>query len=370
MLTFRNPLAATLNAGGTARPALVSLQCGRAVAALAVVAFHLSGMIADPRFGGAAAFSRVTGRGYLGVDFFFVLSGFILLFAHERDIGHPERLGTYALKRGIRIYPVYWLFLLVTVAGAMLTDGVTALPETPGDLLSAVTLVHWNGFSNPLRPAWTLYHEVLFYAAFALLLVRRWLGWTAFALWAAAVLIRFRYAEHGGWSFTETLLSASNLSFACGIAAFYLHRRLDGARGTAALAAGAVLFAVLLVLGRGGELSALHQFGFSIAFLLAIAGAVAMERAGRLLSLPGLALLGDASYALYLSHEGVGTSLIKLAAAAGAVEALNHRLLYVLVLAAIVAFAVLFHLVVEKPLLRWLAERLGVRRNVAARAPG
>ena len=60
----------------------ISIQLGRALVALAVAAFHLSITFSDPRYGGQAVLSEWTNRGNIGVDFFFVLSGFIILKAH------------------------------------------------------------------------------------------------------------------------------------------------------------------------------------------------------------------------------------------------------------------------------------------------
>ena len=68
---------------------LKCLQAGRALAALAVVAFHLSTAFSDPRYGSHSIGQAFTRHGNLGVDFFFVLSGFIILNAHARDIGRP-----------------------------------------------------------------------------------------------------------------------------------------------------------------------------------------------------------------------------------------------------------------------------------------
>lgn len=50
--------------------------------------------------------------GYAGVDFFFVLSGFIISYAHPKDIGVSGAMLPYLCKRAIRIYPCYWLLTL------------------------------------------------------------------------------------------------------------------------------------------------------------------------------------------------------------------------------------------------------------------
>jgi len=102
---------------------LKSLQMARGIAALAVTLFHTSGMFADPRYGFERPFWWLTERGDLGVDFFFVLSGFIIMLAHRADVGRPREVGNYAFKRAVRIYPMYWLFTLLIVVGAVATSG-------------------------------------------------------------------------------------------------------------------------------------------------------------------------------------------------------------------------------------------------------
>ncbi|NBQ54213.1 MAG: acyltransferase, partial [Proteobacteria bacterium] len=61
-----------------------------------------------------------------GVDFFFVLSGFIILHAHMDDIGRPARLGRYLWRRAVRVYPIYWICLTLSVGALVVMGG--ALP--------------------------------------------------------------------------------------------------------------------------------------------------------------------------------------------------------------------------------------------------
>jgi peptidoglycan/LPS O-acetylase OafA/YrhL len=55
-----------------------------------VLAFHLSILLGDKRFLGHQVFQDWTWRMSLGVDFFFVLSGFIILKVHYQDVGRPH----------------------------------------------------------------------------------------------------------------------------------------------------------------------------------------------------------------------------------------------------------------------------------------
>ena len=79
---------------------LRSLQACRAVAALLVVLFHASvGIFNLPKYFGCKPFGPVFDFGFVGVDFFFVLSGFIMVYVHAADFGQPRALGAYFWKR-------------------------------------------------------------------------------------------------------------------------------------------------------------------------------------------------------------------------------------------------------------------------------
>ena len=87
----------------------MSLQAGRAIAAILVVLYHLGGMIAVEKYFGQPIFGIPFSFGDAGVEFFFVLSGFIILTAHRKDISKPYRVISYLKKRIARIYTTYWI---------------------------------------------------------------------------------------------------------------------------------------------------------------------------------------------------------------------------------------------------------------------
>ena len=93
----------------TERQKLEGLQVARGVAAMLVAAFHTTIQL-QKKFDFRFAFDDFR-FGHAGVDLFFVVSGFIILHVHRRDIGKRERLGVYVAKRAGRIYPVYWVVL-------------------------------------------------------------------------------------------------------------------------------------------------------------------------------------------------------------------------------------------------------------------
>ncbi|PZR43307.1 MAG: acyltransferase, partial [Stutzerimonas stutzeri] len=136
---------------------LGTIQAGRGLAALAVVMFHLTIMMGDVRYGGDPVFRALTWRGDLGVDFFFVLSGFIMMFIHAGDIDRPGRWASFARARFVRLFPIYWLYTAAFCVLVALGFGrVVQLPTDAADWLSVVFLVRLTDVQPPLNVAWTL----------------------------------------------------------------------------------------------------------------------------------------------------------------------------------------------------------------------
>src|SRR5882762_1925446 len=147
-----------------------SIQACRGLAALQVVLFHLGGILAAPKYFGLPGFGRAFIFGDSGVEFFFVLSGFIITWVHRRDFGKPAALPAYISKRLIRIYPTYWTIFLSVFLLAWTSPALrSGLPATPGLLLRSLLLVPQDptvagGTGAPvLIVAWTLQYEMIFY---------------------------------------------------------------------------------------------------------------------------------------------------------------------------------------------------------------
>lgn len=340
---------------------LGSLQAGRALAALSVLAFHLSIMFREPRFGMQPILADYTSHGWLGVNFFFVLSGFIILLAHRRDIGQPRRGDDYLIKRFIRLYPVYWLITAVAVAGTLAFGGTKGLPVSLPDFATTMSLIHMNDFRAPIGPAWTLYHEILFYAFFLSLILHRHIGMMLMGLWVVIIAVfnlQDMTTESRFWS---TFVAPSNLNFFLGMIAFGMMRKAPSrAVGGWILAAGLITIPIIYGWERTLNLvpdtvsPPLVQLAYSISFMLIIAGAAAIEKHGMILAAPLLSLIGDASYMLYLAHESVASMMLKLLKAAGLLNIIPHVPLYLGIYVVTVVACVIGYLLVEAPLLRKL----------------
>jgi len=291
---------------------LTTLQAGRGLAAIIVVAYHVSATMGEPQYGGTAAFETLTRYGNLGIDFFFVLSGFIILHAHARDVGHPERLRRYAWKRFVRVFPIYWIytagFVAVTAVGLASSD----LPGSALGWLSALSLVRLSSETPPLFVAWTLFHEVAFYALFAVALWRRDIGFALLATWAAVCLAIVPHINASTMTPWQTYTASYNVDFLLGMGAYLVWRRAGTIQGKMALGAGVAVVVAALAGDYAGFDNPIRHLSYGIGFTGIVSGAAVLERDGLLVAPGFLRLVGDASYSVYLVHAPMVAATLKV----------------------------------------------------------
>ena len=339
------------------------LQAGRALAAISVAAFHLSILMGLERYGGDAAFRDFTRHGFRGVDFFFVLSGFIILFAHLDDIGKPRAWGDYLNRRFVRVFPIYWLYTAGFVALLFLGFGTDAkAPANVADWLTTLTLVRFSAVEPPLSVAWTLFHEVAFYALFSLLILNKRLGIVALVVWGILCVAFYDYpleAERTPWN---VYTAAYNLFFLFSMGACWLYRR--GGKGFVEFGAGLCIAVFAgITMGLPNNLSPLI---LAIGFALLVAGATKMELGGYIKVPRFLNYIGNASYTIYLAHIPILGLLMKIAMASGLYDAAGARVTYVAVLVGTIASGCLAYALVERPLLALLRRRSEKRARRSA----
>jgi len=172
----------------------------RGIAALAVMVMHKGRWFLDS--GGFLA------HAYLAVDFFFMLSGFVIAAAYDRRLSEGMTASRFIFLRWARLYPLILAGLLLGAACRLLVAAVDIpgppLWALPGSLIRGLLLVpslhlapgEWGIY--PLNgPTWSLFFELA--ANLAFVLVFRWLGPRALvAVVAAGVLLVVGLAFSGG----------------------------------------------------------------------------------------------------------------------------------------------------------------------------
>lgn len=286
----------------------VELDGLRGAAALLVVLAHY--------FGETAHGLTVLTWGWIGVDVFFVLSGFLVggIILDQRD--EPGFVGRFYLRRAARILPAYLLALASVFAMTSIFSGQAWADHPLGWSIylsfnqnNAIAL--WGGGGHWLLPTWTVAVEEQFYLLIPVLILtapRRILPLVLAGLWLGAVAFRMAMAPKGGFAALTLLPSRADLLLS-GVLAAVLDRRLDLRRYLWALR----IIPLVAVMGLLGISLADKGLGFVIASpMLMGVGAAAFilslvhgaPEAARFRA-PWLGGFGRISYGLYLFHQPV-----------------------------------------------------------------
>ena len=340
-----------------------SLQMGRAVAAILVVLLHLGNIIAMDKYFAIKSFAIPFSFGG-GVDFFFVLSGFIIFKAHKNDINQPQKLITYIRKRFTRIYPTYWIiFLAVFFLAITLSSLRNTVPHDTWILVKSFLLlpqerVHAIG-SPVIGVAWSLQYELCFYFFFAFLILNKWLG---IAFGTGLLYLYISYTRDPSISFPLSFITQDYLLlFAMGM----IVSILSSAKNISIDKAMSFLFLGLFmfIINALDSVSAFNLLGewraivYGIASSFIIFGLVQAENKGHIIGgHPYIQILGDSSYVLYLIHLPLMSLLCKILILldfnhfgyTGAIAS------FVIIFVICLLSSVIFYSLVEKKILHWL----------------
>lgn len=352
------PLLSAEMAAGSKHAYLPSLQVFRGIAALGVVIYH-AGLFTE-RQTKQVLLGGFYHLGELGVDFFFVLSGFIIAFAHGAELGQPDRAPRYLCRRFFRVYPLLFILTTVKLIMEVLAARHGGAPQDMSRILSSYLLLPPPEGSMPvITAAWTLTHEALFYALFllALLLGKRAAYWL-FGGWMGLVIL-FNCAGLRLHGMPRLIFDAHNVEFILGAAAYmaFLHRdrlRLPLA-GLGILASVDLLAGVWIydpASGMDQTLAVRLLLGSGFALLILLTGLWEQRQPPKVW--PQWACwLGDASYSIYLGHSLILLTAINAGSRYLPGATWPRYAVAFASAAAAVALCGLLWLWVERPLLRW-----------------
>lgn len=340
---------------------LISIQVLRAVAALGVLIAHFWPEF--EQFGHPNPFPNFAAGG-AGVDLFFVISGFIMVYTSESFFAQPGGSMQFMLRRLARIVPLYWavsgawlLFLLI------LRNGHIALEDLSWSSIAATFLFlpypRPSGINVPVvGVGWTLNFEMFFYLcfAFAVALRRRRAVISVAALFGAIIAIS-HFVRPGPFNPLSFLADPIIFEFVYGMLIALAFRA--GVR----IPLG---FTVALLTLSAGTFLYTVAYGFQPRWLMwggaaaCVVGALTLSApvARPNLLLRGLAIVGDASYALYLTHT-VDMAIPRFYIAP-VVHPAHHPWIYAAILLVFcVGTAIAIHYLFERPVTRALHRLIG-----------
>jgi peptidoglycan/LPS O-acetylase OafA/YrhL len=356
-----------------AAPRFLFIDALRGLAALSVVLFHAwEGRHVDELLAAMPAPARVPFHyGALGVQIFFVLSGFVIAHSMSRDPVDLRYVGRFMLRRSIRLDPPYWVSMALVVLFGLLSTRVI-----PGKVYALPTfgqiVAHMFYLPNLLRLPlintiyWTLCLEIQFYLTFSLLMLlvvrlrRRgaggWLAARAFSLVivpAAAVADLWAYGA-GPFNVLGLFVEQWYL-FLAGVLVWAAVTRAEaGAHLVGFALADLAVLALAAIARRNLALGV----GVSVAALILAAG-----RLGGLttwLRARPFQVLGAISYSLYLTHNPITGAAFRIGYRFTGRSLATEALWLVLVVAVCIAFAWLYHRAIEGPSLS-LSRRIRLR---------
>ena len=305
---------------------------------------------------------EIVNRGYLGVDFFFVLSGFIILHAHLKDSSGANAAGKYLTKRLRRIYIPYLPVSIALIALYLMLPSVSQ-GSRDWSLLTSLTLIPTE--RPPALPvAWTLIHEMTFYLIFSLSYFTRHFV-LAVAAWTISIVLTWAIGWKSNISAFTYILSPQNLEFIVGMASAYGFSKLSPKWCVPLIGCGLTGILGYIALGAS-EPYAVDRVWFGVSLGPIVLGAAMLERVTVPTPIPWLLLVGNASYAIYLVHNPV----VSLAVRLGAMLNVSWELAFIICVLSGLLAGLAYHIFVETPGLR-LAGRLrltslGLRRGPAA----
>ena len=355
---------------------LQTVQALRGLAALIVVLSHIRAIDAKYTLT-IPAYPGYWYNGASGVDLFFVISGFIMVWVAGQAPRGKATSGAFLFARAGRIYPLWWFFASLIAVYYTFVNGIpfdvgrtmagTVVRQDPWlHLLNSYLLLPQPNWPI-LGVGWTLVHEMYFYIVFAgiLLLPRRWMVAVLMA-WLVMVIAGSNLGLSGNFArnYVELLFYPMTAEFILGAFAAILIQRGYRVFSRSFLIIGLLVFGLDFViydfnagwqpLGWGRVLA------FGLPATLLLYGLVSLEVAGRQFVPRFLVSLGDWSYALYLVHTLIIAALARIwfpyVTGAGRAGEIAFLVLCLITTIAAAAFSYRF---LERPMIRWF----GIKRS-------
>ena len=365
----RTDRSVEVSPASTARPNLGALTGLRALAAIWVVLFHFGPnlLALAPWLAPAERFMQA---GYLGVDLFFPLSGFVLAYNYSdamRCWSWRSTL-TFLQNRVARVWPVHFVTLhidlaMATAAGT-LGIGAGGQRRTVAAYVENIFMVHywWNDRPSFNSPAWSISAEFFAYLAapVVFLLVARLVRVRSAVLGAvlsyAALLAIFATLARPDGNLEHLPWVRIGGEFLGGVFLCVAWLRGREALGRLGGLAGPLALATVLVLAVVPAASSGHYWMAPVLGLLVVALAPSSGWLARWLARPWMVLAGEVSYCLYMTHWLLRDVVARLSVW-GDQAWWSAALALVAVVVVLGGAAWLMHVLVERPARRLLRAR-------------
>ncbi|MBT2728958.1 acyltransferase [Bacillus sp. ISL-75] len=297
-----------------------------------------------------------------GVDFFFIVTGFMIYYLYHKKAGVPGKTTEFLLKRVIRIYPLYWMFTLLAIAGSFISPSMDGAYSWEIIIKSMLILP-----TNPiLASTWSLSHVMFFYILFTAYIFKPVIFKPVILCWiVATILIELHIIPYPDNSFFISF-SSLEIIFGCLVAHLTLNYTFKYSS----------LLILIGMLGYLGvwinniysliEMQAPIFFClFSMIMMLGIS-----EKDKRNRKVPKvLSFLGDASYSIYIAHGPFLQLYILILMKLNLIDSLGYFFSMIIVILLTVISSSLVYLVIEKPMAKFLRKAVFRKKSRSIEIP-
>jgi len=351
-----------------ARPKkLVFLEWARGIAALLVVLHHET--LDAPTFYAYVPFNNFFYFGKAGVDFFFVLSGFIIYYVHSNDNFNMGELKRYFLKRFIRIYPIFWLISFGLLVSYIVFSDISDRNNL-FDILYLIKSFLLFPMDRPplLSVSWTLAHEMFFYMVFVVFILNKRFGFFIFTLWGILVL----YINLDGVKLEFPIsfyLSIYNIEFIFGVFIAYICKKKDTLYHQNLYLYFGVL--VFILNGLNQDYNFIYVSNIVVTIIYGVAASVIIYSLSKFSSSKYnnkfnqfMTKLGGASYVIYLVHLPLLSILHRIILKWELFIYIHPNLLFIILAIIVMFVGIGIHLFLEKYIVRYLTNKFIVKKNI------
>lgn len=323
------------------------LQIYRGIAALLVVIHHTYASFAHFNNFDIPALAFIAKIGKLGVDFFFILSGFIITYTTFKYRGDRKYFKKYAFNRIIRVYVPY---LPISIAMLVLYYSFPSISgsDRSMSLLTSLTLLP---HGNPaLSVAWTLVFEMFFYFVFSINFFSKKAWFYFLVVWVLAIITAAVVRVNLGNPIMKLLFSLYNLEFIIGVLIAYLIKyNFKVKYNYLLLASVSSLVTFLVIKYLNIEIFPFFQnliFALS-ASLFVFLGVLYWNK--RISTRNLFMLMGNSSYSLYLLHNPIQSILVRLFPKSDSQFLIFAEFLLVVIIIGIISY--IYYLIFEKKII-------------------
>ncbi|MEH2450438.1 acyltransferase family protein [Nostoc sp.] len=355
------------------------LQVYRGVAAILVVLSHANRILSRKMH--QDDLLQIFHFGWIGVDFFFVLSGFIIFYIHQSDIGKPNKFNSFFFKRFIRVYPLYWSILAIKILVSVFNTNKNSIDQRSADeIIKAIFLLPQDRSILEITfigVSWTLSYEVFFYCIFGLLILKNTkISHSIIFAWIIGIILNFFDLLPIGENFLlRFIFDEHNLEFVLGCLAAYTISKYEFKFATSLIYASIFMLVLSVINTKYGEFnvsgtSSLVAYG--IPFMILIIGSVYLEVSKTINIPPILIYIGNASYSIYLTHgfflSNISNIFTKLTEKLNILYLIQNPSIYYnvgafLIVVIAVVMGCVIHSYLEKPLITNLRKKVFAKMN-------